>query len=68
MQRYTNLTYASNPNGEIESDGDEEDVSYAPSEIPDTEDEELESEGQEAVADRHGHAVTNQTTLSHLAS
>lgn len=48
LQRYTNLTYASGPNGEIESDGDEDDASYAPSENPDTEDEELESEGEEA--------------------
>ena len=50
MQKYNNLTYASDPNGEIESDGDEDDVSYAPSEVPDTEDEELESEGEEAEA------------------
>ena len=48
MQRYTNLTYASSPNGEIESDGDEDDVNYAPSENLDIEDEELESKGKEA--------------------
>ena len=41
------MTYAAGPNGEVESDGDE-DVSYAPSEDEDTEEEDLESEGEDA--------------------
>ena len=61
MQRYTNLTYASaGPNGEIESDGDEDDASYAQSKNPDTEDEELESEGEEAET-----WLTDEDTPSH---
>ena len=38
----------SSPNREIERDGDEDDASYASSKNPDTEDEELESKGEEA--------------------
>ena len=42
------MTHVASLNGEIESNGDEDDVSYALSQDVDTEEEELESEGDEA--------------------